>query len=90
MVVALDYYNKRTTCRFPIRLRAQHDRLGGKDNELKAFENMLDKYPTGVVAWEEVTTFSKLAVNCGVRCPETVSWRDGRLVVRPDSGDPKR
>lgn len=63
----------------------------GKDNELKAFENMLDKYPTGVVACvsDSYNIFEACSELWGEKLRDRILERDGRLVVRPDSGDPK-
>jgi len=62
----------------------------GKENEVKAFENMLDQYPTGLVAC--VSDSYDIIKACrdywGKELKEKILARDGTLVVRPDSGEP--
>jgi nicotinamide phosphoribosyltransferase len=62
----------------------------GKENEGKAYENMLDQYPTGLVAcvsdsWDIDNAVDKI---WGQDLHDKVMKRDGTLVIRPDSGDP--
>lgn len=62
----------------------------GKENEGKAMENMLDKYPEGAVAC--VSDSFDIENACEVLWPalkDKILARDGFLVVRPDSGDVK-
>lgn len=58
--------------------------------EVKAMENMLDQYPTGLVAC--VSDSFDILKACreywGETLKEKILSRDGRLVIRPDSGDP--
>ena len=61
----------------------------GINQEVEAFKNMLEKYPTGVVAcvsdsWNIFEACEKWATDLR----EAIESRDGTLVVRPDSGDP--
>ncbi len=62
----------------------------GEDNELAAFENMLDTYPTGLVAC--VSDSYDIGRACrdywGTELKDKILSRDGTLVVRPDSGEP--
>ena len=62
----------------------------GRRGELAAFANMLDSFPTGVVAC--VSDSFDIWAACrdlwGRELRERVLERDGVLVVRPDSGDP--
>lgn len=62
----------------------------GKDNEKDAFRNMLEQYPSGVVAcvsdsWDIYKAARDL---WGGELRDMIMHRDGRLVIRPDSGDP--
>jgi nicotinamide phosphoribosyltransferase len=63
----------------------------GRDGELEAFRNMLEKYPTGIVAcvsdsWD---VFNATKNYWGHELRDLIMQRhDGRLVIRPDSGDP--
>jgi len=59
------------------------------EKEIEAFHRMLDIYPTGIVSivsdtynlWNVLTNFAKQLKN-------RILSRDGKLVFRPDSGDP--
>jgi nicotinamide phosphoribosyltransferase len=62
----------------------------GRDGEERAYRNMLEQFPTGLVA---VVSDSYDVHNAceniwGGSLKEMVEKRDGTLVVRPDSGDP--
>ena len=62
----------------------------GREHEVDACRNMLEQYPTGLVA---TVSDSYDIFNCckniwGGVLKEQVLARDGVLVVRPDSGDP--
>lgn len=62
---------------------------GGDDNERETFERLLDLYPAGILSvvsdtwdfWNVLTTHLPAL-------REQIMKRDGKLVVRPDSGDP--
>lgn len=62
----------------------------GKDNELAAFRNMLNQYPTGLVACvsDSFDIFKACSDLWGDKLRQQVFNRDGVLVIRPDSGDP--
>ncbi len=62
----------------------------GQANEVAAFENMLDKYPTGLVACvsDSYDIFHAASVLWGDTLRDKILKRDGTLVIRPDSGDP--
>ena len=62
----------------------------GRLNERAAMENMLDQYPTGLVACvsDSYDIFDACTEIWGKTLREKVLNRDGVLVVRPDSGDP--
>ena len=64
--------------------------VGSKDGEYATFERLLTKlYPSGIISivsdtwdlWEVLTSFVP-------RLKDVVHSRDGKLVIRPDSGDP--
>jgi len=63
---------------------------GGPEGEPEAMENMLDQYPTGMIACVSDSFDIMRAINeyWGDRFKDKILNRDGRLVVRPDSGDP--
>jgi nicotinamide phosphoribosyltransferase len=63
----------------------------GKEGEERAYKNMLEQYPTGLVAvvsdsWDIRNAVAKI---WGQRLREQVISRDGVLVIRPDSGEPR-
>jgi nicotinamide phosphoribosyltransferase len=63
----------------------------GKEGEELAYKNMLERYPTGLVAVVSDSWDIRNAADSiwGDRLRNRVVFRDGVLVVRPDSGDPK-
>lgn len=63
--------------------------VGTKDNEIGTFKSLLDKFPTGILS--VVSDTWDLWVVCTKYLPELkeqILARDGKLVIRPDSGDP--
>jgi len=62
----------------------------GRERELEAFDNMLTQYPEGVVAVvsDSYDIFNACSELWGKKLKEKIRTRKGRLVVRPDSGDP--
>lgn len=62
---------------------------GGQADELETFERLLDLYPTGIVSvvsdtwdlWKVLTEYLPAL-------KDKILARDGKLVIRPDSGDP--
>ncbi len=62
----------------------------GKEGEVKAFENMLDQFPEGLVACvsDSFDIFKACEKSWGTELKDKVLARDGTLVIRPDSGDP--
>lgn len=63
----------------------------GREGELDAFKNMLKLYPTGLVSivsdsydlWNVLTNFAG-------QLKDEILARDGKVVFRPDSGDPEK
>ena len=62
----------------------------GKDGEAKAFKNMLTQFPKGFVSVvsDSYDVFNACENVWGGELHDLVAKRDGRLVIRPDSGDP--
>lgn len=61
----------------------------GKDNEIEAYKNMLQLYPTGLVSIVSDTySIWNVLTNIAVELKEDILQRDGTVVFRPDSGDP--
>jgi len=88
---AQEYYNTDNILAFSIPA-SEHSTITswGEANEVKAMENMLDSYPTGIVAC--VSDSFDIIRACkdywGGELKDKILQRNGRLVVRPDSGDP--
>jgi nicotinamide phosphoribosyltransferase len=62
----------------------------GKENEVKAFENMLTSFPKGLVAVvsDSYDIYKACSDLWGDKLKKLIVERDGTLIVRPDSGDP--
>lgn len=62
----------------------------GRDGEADAYRNMLEKFPTGLVAVvsDSYDIFNAVSNIWGEQLAPLVEGREGTLVVRPDSGDP--
>jgi nicotinamide phosphoribosyltransferase len=62
----------------------------GRENEVKAFKNMIDKFGSGLVAVvsDSYDIFNAVTNLWGDELKDRVIEMDGMLVVRPDSGDP--
>jgi nicotinamide phosphoribosyltransferase len=63
--------------------------LGGEETEIETFRRLLKTYPTGILSvvsdtwdfWKVLTEYLPLL-------KDEIMARDGKLVIRPDSGDP--
>ena len=61
----------------------------GKENEIEAFERILDQFPTGIVSMvSDSFDLWKVCTEYVVTLKEKILGRDGKLTIRPDSGDP--
>lgn len=62
----------------------------GEQHEVDAMRNMLEKYPTGLVACvsDSFDIFKACSELWGTTLKDRILQRDGVLVVRPDSGEP--
>lgn len=62
----------------------------GRDNEFAAFENMLNLYPTGIVSIVSDTyDIYKVVTEFLPRLKNKILSREGKVVIRPDSGNPE-
>lgn len=62
----------------------------GKDNEFEYFTNMLDLYPSGIVSLiSDTYNVFHFISNFAERLKSRILERDGKVVFRPDSGNPK-
>lgn len=62
----------------------------GEQGELEAYRNMLRRYPNGIVSivadsWDLIQAAGNLF---GTQLRDEIMQRNGRVVIRPDSGDP--
>jgi nicotinamide phosphoribosyltransferase len=90
LVVAREYYDC-PMAGFSIPA-AEHSTITawGREGELDAYDNMLQQYPTGLVAVvsDSFDVFRACSELWGKALREKVLARNGTVVVRPDSGDP--
>ena len=62
---------------------------GGKEDEVETFRRLLETYPTGILSVVSDTwDLWKVCTEHVVTLREEIMTRDGKLVIRPDSGDP--
>lgn len=63
--------------------------MGTKDDEIGTFKALMDKYPTGILSVVSDTwDLWKVCTEYLPKLKEEILARDGKLVIRPDSGDP--
>jgi len=62
---------------------------GGKEDEIETFRRLLETYPTGILSVVSDTwDLWKVCTEHVVTLKEEILARDGKLVIRPDSGNP--
>jgi nicotinamide phosphoribosyltransferase len=62
---------------------------GGKEDEIETFRRLLKTYPTGILSVVSDTwDLWKVCTEHIVTLKDEILARDGKLVIRPDSGDP--
>lgn len=62
---------------------------GTKDDEVGTFRNLMQTYPTGILSIVSDTwDLWKVCTEHVVTLKEEIMARDGKVVIRPDSGDP--
>ena len=62
---------------------------GGSDDEVGTFRRLLETYPTGILSVVSDTwDLWRVCTRHIVTLKEEILARDGKLVIRPDSGDP--
>lgn len=62
---------------------------GGMDDELETYDRLLDLYPTGIVSIVSDTwDLWNVATDILPQLKDKIMARDGKVVIRPDSGDP--
>lgn len=70
---------------------SEHSTITSWDDELEAYRNMLESYPTGLVACvsDSYDIYNACANLWGTELKDEIMNRDGTLIVRPDSGNPE-
>jgi nicotinamide phosphoribosyltransferase len=62
---------------------------GGKEDEVETFRRLLNTYPSGILSVVSDTwDLWKVCTEHVVTLKEEIMSREGKLVIRPDSGDP--
>jgi nicotinamide phosphoribosyltransferase len=62
---------------------------GGSDDEVGTFKRLIETYPTGILSVVSDTwDLWKVCTEHVVALKDEIMARDGKLVIRPDSGDP--
>jgi len=62
---------------------------GSKEDEVGTFRNLMETYPTGILSIVSDTwDLWKVCTEHVVTLKEEILARDGKVVIRPDSGDP--
>lgn len=62
---------------------------GGKEEEIETFRRLLKQFPTGILSVVSDTwDFWKVLTEYLPELKDEILARDGKLVIRPDSGDP--
>lgn len=63
--------------------------MGGKETEIETFRRLLKLYPTGILSVVSDTwDFWKVVTEILPALKKEIMERNGKLVIRPDSGDP--
>jgi nicotinamide phosphoribosyltransferase len=89
-LAARDYNHSMAGFSIPASEHSTITSWGGPEHEAEAMENMLDQYPTGLVACVSDSYDIANAVSniWGGTLRDKVISRRGTLIVRPDSGEP--
>jgi nicotinamide phosphoribosyltransferase len=91
IVLLQDYYGAKTMPGFSVPA-SEHSTITawGKEHELDAYRNMLQAYPTGLVACvsDSYNVYNACEKLWGELLKPDILHRNGTLVIRPDSGDP--
>lgn len=84
------YYDS-DVCGFSV-MAAEHSTVTawGRDHELDAYRHFIDQFPSGLmsVVADSFDIYHAVDQLFGVELKDKILARDGKFVVRPDSGDP--
>lgn len=90
IILAMEYYHSEMVG-FSIPA-SEHSTITswGKEGEMKAYKNLLEVYPEGLVACvsDSFDIFNACGNIWGTQLKDMITTRNGKLVIRPDSGDP--
>jgi len=93
LVMTKEYYAAKGPTAFSIPA-SEHSTITSwqRSGEVDAFRNMLTQYPTGLVACvsDSYDIFNACSNLWGGELKDLIVQRQGRLVVRPDSGEPQK
>jgi nicotinamide phosphoribosyltransferase len=91
LIFIMDYYNTTEVAGYSV-VATEHSVMTavGKEREAEVIGHLLEEYPTGIIS---VVSDSYDIFNCaeniiGGMYKEKILERDGKFVVRPDSGEP--
>jgi len=87
---ALSYYYKENNTAFSVPA-SEHSVMcsHGKEGEINTLEYLMDQYPKGILSVVSDTwDLWKLLTEYLPKLKDRIMSRDGKLVIRPDSGDP--
>lgn len=90
MELAMDYYNETEVPAYSVKA-TEHSIMtsGGADKEVEIIKHLLDSNPTGILSLViDSYDYKKFIEICGTTFKEQILNRDGKVVFRPDSGNP--
>lgn len=85
----MQYYNAEV-CAYSVNA-SEHSVMSGegKEGEFKVVQRLLDRYPTGILSLViDSYDYRNFIKEAGTTFKEQIMRRDGKLVFRPDSGEP--
>ena len=91
ILCAQEYYNSNDMLGFSVPASEHFTMTSwGREHEVDAYRNMLQKYPNGIVSVvsDSYDIFNACENIWGGILKEDILKRNGKLVIRPDSGDP--
>jgi len=86
----MDYYNAPEVTGYSVPA-SEHSLMCslGRDGEMEVLKNLLDKYPTGILSVViDSYDYREFIKNAYINFKDEILARDGKLVFRPDSGQP--
>ena len=84
------YYDEVSTPVFSVRA-SEHSQMtaGGIEGEFGIYKNLLTKFPNGILSLvSDSFDLWRVLTDCLPKLKDIIMSRDGKLVIRPDSGNP--